>query len=66
MKLNIITTALFILMTCLFLLGVALVLGVMEDFKLPQFVIAKLTGLTAIYLGYYIFKKNFKKYEILD
>ena len=54
---------LFIIMAILFLGGMPLLLGEMEDFTLLLFLLTKLTGFVSIVLGYFIYRHNFRQVE---
>lgn len=54
---------LFILMAILFLGGMPLLLGEMEDFTLLTFLTAKIIGLASVSIGYAIYRFNFRQVE---
>ena len=54
---------LFVMMAILFLGGLPLLLGEMQDFTLLTFLLAKLTGFVFVVLGYFIYRHNFRQVE---
>lgn len=54
---------LFVMMAILFLGGLPLLLGEMQDFTLLAFLLAKLTGFVFVVLGYFIYRHNFRQVE---